>query len=80
MHNMLMKMPNMGNSFVYFRHSLVPGVKWWPLTDTDRPSEPARLHDTLDFHGKMVASTCAYLIDGAGVPADTALIYGCGFI
>ena len=23
MHNMLMKMPNMGNSFVYFRHSSV---------------------------------------------------------
>ena len=30
--NMLMKMPNMGNSFVYFRHSSVPGAKWRPLT------------------------------------------------
>ena len=29
---MLMKMPNMGHSFVYFRHSSVPGVKWRPLT------------------------------------------------
>ena len=37
-------MPNMGNSFVYFRHSSVPGVKWQPLPAgliQDRPSEPA---------------------------------------
>ena len=47
MHNMLMKMPNMGNSFIYFPHSSVPGVKWRPLTavcyKTDRVNQRDRL-------------------------------------
>ena len=43
-----MKMPNMGNSFVYFRHSSVPGVNSFKMVGVtrglipDRLSEPAR--------------------------------------
>ena len=36
MHNMLMKVQNMGNSFDYSRHSSVPGVKWRALTAVQR--------------------------------------------
>ena len=43
-----MKMPNMGNSFDYFRHSSVPGVNSFKMAGVNcgliqnRPSEPAR--------------------------------------
>ena len=48
MHNMFDKIPNMGNSFVYFRHSSVPGVNLFNVVGVncslipDRLSEPAR--------------------------------------
>ena len=47
MHKMIKK-PNMGNPFVYFRHSSVPGVNSFKMVGVncglipDRPSEPAR--------------------------------------
>ena len=46
-----MKMPNMGNSFVYFRQSSVPGVNSFKMVGfnygliPDRPSEPASKTD-----------------------------------
>ena len=33
-----MKMPNMGNSFAYFPHSSVPGVKWRALNPGQNPT------------------------------------------
>ena len=47
MHKMIKK-PNMGNPFVYFRHSSVTGVNSFKMVGVncglipDRPSEPAR--------------------------------------
>ena len=58
MHNMLMKMPNMRNSFVFFRHSLVPevgpkmvGVNCGLIPD--RPSEPASLSGWLSRYTNL---------------------------
>ena len=45
-----MKMQNMGNPFIYFRHSSVPGVNSFKMVGVncslipDRPSEPTRGH------------------------------------
>ena len=50
-----MKMPNMGNSFVYLRHSSVSGVNSFKMMDVncglipDRLSEPARLPYVYDI-------------------------------
>ena len=77
MHNMLMKMSNMEDSFVYIRHSSVPGVQWWAITavryqtdgvnQRDRPSEPARqIKDSkLPFGPVVFLENSDYLLENS---------------
>ena len=70
-----MKMPNMGNSILYFRHSSVPGVNSFKMVGVncglipDRPSEPAR--NSLNYLANAVAS----VVDARAIPPSIRMLY-----